>query len=240
MFEQRSREPEIMDDFSLARAEIAGALRSIERVNTWLGGRRVLLDGFARALADPLLSSLRRPLVVHDLGCGGGDGLRSLADWARRAGRALQLTGVDASPAVLEFARERSRGYAEIDFRQADFLGSGYEPEGVDVVTFNLCLHHFSDAQIEALLKKCRSAGVRAVLVNDLQRHWLPYGLFYVLCRVGCVPRIARSDGLLSVAKGFRREELRRLARAAQASSEVLRWRWAFRYQWGLLFEPPA
>jgi SAM-dependent methyltransferase len=236
VFENRSDATEIMDDFSLSREDVTGPLRSIERVNQWLGGTRVMLGSLERAIREPQLSSLERPLVLHDLGCGSGDGLRALARWGERSGRALQLTGVDASPAVLECARERSRERPEIGFRQADFLEPSYEPVGVDIVTLNLCLHHLSDAEIEALLAKCRRAGVRAVLVNDLHRHWLAYGLFYLLCRVCFVPRIARIDGPLSVRKGFTRDELRRFARVVQARVEVLSWCWAFRYRWVLFF----
>jgi 2-polyprenyl-3-methyl-5-hydroxy-6-metoxy-1,4-benzoquinol methylase len=236
VLDTRSDAPETLDDFTLAGAELQVALRGVERVNLLLGGTGVLLSGFERALANPALARLERPLVVHDLGCAGGDGLRALARWARKSGRLLQLTGFDASAAALDLARERSREHPEIRFEQQDVHAPDYEPRGADVVTLNLCLHHFTDAEIEVLLGKCRRAGVRAVLVNDLHRHWLAYVLFHLFCFACFVPRIARVDGLLSVRKGFRKAELRRLARATGARLEELRWRWAFRYQMVLAF----
>ncbi|HVS18624.1 MAG TPA: methyltransferase domain-containing protein [Planctomycetota bacterium] len=238
MLETRSHASEVLDDFALEGAEVEAALTSIERVNRWLGGTRVLLDGFERLAALPELARLERPLVVHDLGCGGGDGLRALADWGRRRGRALELCGLDASSAALRLARDRSRGHPQVEYRQRDFLARDYTPDGVDVVTLNLCMHHLEDAQIFELLARCRRAGVRAVLVNDLHRHALAYRLFGLLCRLTAAPRIAREDGLLSVAKGFRRSELEHHARAAGARLE-LRWRWAFRYQALLCFPVP-
>ncbi len=236
MLETRSNAAEIMDDFSIRGEEVEGALRSIERVNYWLGGTRVLLSGFERALADPFLACLDRPLVVHDLGCGGGDGLRELARWGHESGIALQLTGVDANASILAYARDRSLDFPEIRFEQRDILHPSFEPREADVVTFNLCLHHFTEDQITTLLQRCRDGGVRAVIVNDLHRHWLAYGLFNLVCVVFRAPRIARLDGLLSVRKGFRRNELADLASVAGSDADGLRWRWAFRYQLVLFF----
>ena len=236
MLETRSHAAEIMDDFSIHGEDVKRALRSIERVNYWLGGTRVLLSSFERATADSSLARLDRALVVHDLGCGGGDGLRELARWGRQSGIALQLTGVDANASILAYARDRSLDYPEIRFEQRDILHPSFAPRGADVVTLNLCLHHFTESQITTLLRRCRDGGVRAVIVNDLHRHWLAYSLFSLVCVVFGAPRIARLDGLLSVCKGFRRDELADLADAAGSKAVLLRWRWAFRYQLVLFF----
>jgi hypothetical protein len=138
---------------------------------------------------------------------------------------------VDANPYIVEHARSRSRDFPEIRFERRDILEPAFDLTGVDIVTFNLCLHHFNDREISVLLGKCRTGGVRAVLINDLHRHWLAYLLFFLFCMVLRSPRLARVDGLLSIRKAFRREELIALARDVGAERFHLGWRWAFRYQ---------
>jgi SAM-dependent methyltransferase len=231
VFDVRSNEAEVMDDLSLQGDELRRELASIEWVNAWLGGRRIFVDGVRGSLERLEARTGSCPFEVVDVGCGGGDGLRAVATWARRANVPLALRGVDANPAVLDFARERSRGFDEIEYERADVLAPTFSPRGADLVTFNLCLHHFEEAEIVHLLSACRRAGAEMLLVNDLQRHWLPWLLFYLVCVVCLVPSVARRDGLLSVRKGFRRGELERLAGRAGWQAVESRWRWAFRYQ---------
>ncbi len=277
-FATRSHEAEIIDDFAMEGEELIGCLRSIERVNRWLGGNRVLTDGFGRLVAtlnrgpgpgardagpgvgardagpgpgardagpgpaSQGASQEERPFVVWDLGCGGGDGLRALAAWGRKAGRPLEFVGLDANPAVIEYARQQSRDWPEIEWRCQDILNLGPDDlASADIVTFNLCLHHFTDQQILGLLEVCRRAGTKAVLINDLHRSAWAYHLFRLFCFAFRIPRIAREDGLLSVRKGFRHEELVELSSRFTPSVSV-RWRWAFRYQVLLPLdrEPPS
>lgn len=223
---------EIIDDFTLTGAAIEDTFASIEKVNRWLGGNRVLVDSLAGILRHPAFEHNGKDrLIIHDLGCGVGDGLCALARWSRKREQPVAFYGLDANPYVVELARKRASAYPEIQFRVQDIFASDYSLKGVDIAAFNLCLHHFTDAEIRCLLKKCRDAGVRAVLINDLHRHWLAYYLFEVVCLVFRSPRIARLDGLLSIRKGFTRPELGRLAKDLGARDHFLRWRWAFRYQ---------
>jgi SAM-dependent methyltransferase len=42
---------------------------------------------------------------IVDLGCGSGDSLRAIADWARKNNFNVQLTGVDMNADVIEYWR---------------------------------------------------------------------------------------------------------------------------------------
>jgi len=55
----------------------------------------------------------------------------------------------------------------------------------------------------------------RAVLINDLERHWMAALCFRALAPVFARSRVTRHDGLASIRQGFRAEELEGLARAA-------------------------
>ena len=236
IFDHRSHAPELMDDLSARGEEIARALDSVGRVNRWLGGIRVLLDNLEIAFSDERLGGADRPVTLVDVGCGSGDGLRAAALWARHHARSLILRGVDANPFIVEYARTRSREYPEIEFEHGNVLDPAFDLRDADIVTFNLFLHHFRDPEIVAILEACRAAGVRAVLINDLHRHWLAYTLFPLACAVFRSPRIARVDGLLSIRRAFRRHDLVTMTQGVDAAAVRLRWRWAFRYQLVLRF----
>jgi hypothetical protein len=74
-----------------------------------------------------------------------------------------------------------------------------------------MCFHHFSDAQILALLERLRGFVCGAVLINDLRRCWLA-SLAARLLLVGS-PAGVRHDALLSIQRGFRVAELGDLLR---------------------------
>ena len=179
----------------------------------------------------------KKSVVIHDLGSGSGDGLRAIANWGRRRGHSLQITGLDANRHIVDYARKEAADFPEIDFEVTNVFDSAYQLDGVDVATFNLCLHHFSDQDILELLQKCKTGEVKAILINDLHRHWLAYYLFMLVCIVFRSPKIARLDGLLSIRKGFKKSELLNIAQQLAPSKIFLRWRWAFRYQFILLFD---
>jgi hypothetical protein len=78
------------------------------------------------------------------------------------------------------------------------------------VVTASLFLHHFADDALPELLRSLYAMARRALVVNDLQRSWVPYvfgrATFGALFR----SRVSVEDGLLSIRRGFRQEELAR------------------------------
>ncbi|MEM6377609.1 MAG: methyltransferase domain-containing protein [Bacteroidota bacterium] len=228
-FKERAQEAEIIDDFDLAGTEIEQTFDSIEKVNIWLGGNQVFVDSLKKVLRHPNLRN-KKKVLLHDLGCGSGDGLVSLAKWSQKEGRDIQFLGLDANPYVVQLARERTKDFTEINFKTQNIFAEDYSLKQVDAASFNLCLHHFESAEINGLLQKCKSEGVQAILINDLHRHWLAYYLFYLVCWVFRSPKIARLDGLLSIRKGFKRRELISMAEDIGAAYQ-LKWRWAFRWQ---------
>ncbi|HKK76652.1 MAG TPA: methyltransferase domain-containing protein [Saprospiraceae bacterium] len=232
-FKSRATEKEIIDDFTLEGSEITDTFESIEKVNIWLGGNQVLVDSLRRCLQIESPT----PIRLHDLGCGSGDGLISLAKFARKKELPAQFTGVDANAHVIAMARRQSRHFPEIEYRVQNIFAEAYQLKEVDIATFNLCLHHFTEAEIEQLLQKCKDAGVRAIIVNDLHRHWLAYYAFYLVCWIFRSPKIAKDDGLLSIRKGFKRQEFHKMAQKI-SPQYYLRWRWAFRWQLLIFLKP--
>lgn len=225
---QRSQEEEIMDDFALAGETLRGSLDEIARINRWLGGNQITISGVRQLLRE---HSIDRPIRIWDLGCGGGDMLRQLANWGRRRGIALELVGIDANEDAIQYARELSEAYHEISYVHTILPDETLAKRPVDIVLCTLFLHHFTEEAILGLLNDYSRKATLGVIVNDLQRSFIAYMLFWLITLFH-KNAMTREDGLLSIRRGFRRAELAKWADALKGWTSQIRWRWAFRYQW--------
>src|SRR5256885_14358567 len=86
---------------------------------------RSLLEQVPASCADAL-----------DVGCGTGQFARLLAS------RAEHVLALDLSPQMIRLARERSMGFASIDFEAADALSLTFSPEQFDYIVSIAALHH--------------------------------------------------------------------------------------------------
>ena len=224
-FKYRSTETEVIDDFNFKGYELETTLDFIEWINKRLGGLDLLRSAFKKALE--YLGNPSRPLQIVDLGCGGGDGLRAISLICPKESR---LLGIDANPHVISYAIKRTAERPNLKY----YCGNIFDDppiNGADIIICGLFLHHFTFEEIRKVIHMCKERQVSLLIVNDLQRHWLPYRLFLLVCRVFRAPDIARIDGALSVRKGFVYDELEKLMKECHIQKYHLKWRWAFRYE---------
>lgn len=224
----RSREPEIMDDFGMEGSELHGALDKIAAINKLLGGNSITLDGVKQLLRNHDRSS---PITIIDVGCGNGDMLRMLADYAKRKKLNFKLVGIDANKSTIEYARQLSTKY-DMDYQCLDIFKEEFSGIKYDIALCTLTLHHFSDEEILDIMAIFNRNAALGIVVNDLHRSKLAYSLFKIVSRVLGLNKMARQDGLVSILRGFRRNELEGYSRKLNIKSYNIRWRWAFRYQW--------
>jgi SAM-dependent methyltransferase len=219
----RSREPELMDGDAVSQAEFAACLHDLAIVNTVTLARPPTLAFITRALRA-------RPdarLTVLDVGFGAGDMLQALA---ARAGPRLRLIGIDLNPRSEAIARTRTAPRWPIEYRTGDLFAW---PEGdpIDIVISSLVTHHMDDAEIVRFLTWMEARARLGWFVNDLHRHWLPYHGFRLLAGAMRWHHFVRHDGLLSIARAFRRDEWEALLQAAGVGSVArVHWRFPFRY----------
>ena len=225
----RSNAPEMMDNFQMEGEILKDALDKIASINQLLGGNKVTLEGVITLIKkQPREQSVR----ITDIGCGNGDMLRALADYAEDQGLNFILIGIDANQFTINHAQNLSSGYPNISYECTDIFDQEYEFSACDIMLCTLTLHHFTEGEIIALLQRFKSSARLGFVINDLQRNALAYYLFQGLCFLFRLNYMSREDGLVSILRGFKRRDLLSYAEKLNLKNSLIRWKWAFRYQW--------
>jgi len=222
----RRHDLEWMDRPDNTRADLEGALADIGAVNRFLGGSRIVVEAALPYLAA---STRKSPLSVLDVGTGAADVPRALVRAARGAERAIRVVAVDRDPVTAALARGACAGVPEIEVLERDAFELGFPPGSFDLVTASLFLHHFTHDDAVRLIAAFRRIARRAVLVNDLRRHAIPWALIAVAARATRRHPMFVHDAPLSVLRGFTDDELRRIAAGAGAPEATVTRRFAFR-----------
>ena len=225
----RSQAPEIMDDFNMEGALLKDTLRKIARINRLLGGNRITRNGVSALIKN---IPARQRITILDVGCGNGDMLRELADYARKNNRSFQLAGIDANPATVMYARELSASWPDIQYYCQDMMDPAFQQQQYDIILCTLTLHHFKEEEIYRLMNIFRQQAKIGIVINDLHRSALAYRLFQLICVVFNLNSMVRYDGQVSSLRGFKKKELHQLSAVLNIGRYSLQWKWAFRYQW--------
>lgn len=222
----RSHAPEIMDRPGNSREELREALGDIRIVNRRLGGGRTLLEALRPFLVD---APEDRPLRILDVGTGGADLAVEMVRLARELRRPVLVVAADLDPDTASLAAQATAGYEEIQVLRADGFRPPFGRAAFDIVTASMFLHHFEHGRVVALLESFATLARRAVVVNDLRRHRLPWLFILLASRLTRRSPMFCHDAPLSVLRGFTDEELSRAASDAGAGRMRLRRRWPFR-----------
>ncbi|WP_338407282.1 methyltransferase domain-containing protein [uncultured Flavobacterium sp.] len=225
----RSDEPEIMDDFAMEGEVLRDALDKIAKINQLLGGNQLTLRGVQELIAK---IPYQTEITIVDVGCGNGDMLRVLADYGLKHTLNFRLIGIDANNFTVNHARKLSEEYANISFQCEDVFGKTFEELKYDIVLCTLTLHHFKSVKITRLMAVFNANSRVGVVINDLHRSALSYRLFQVLCFVFQLNAMSREDGLVSILRGFKKQELVNFSKKLNFTNYKIQWKWAFRYQW--------
>lgn len=225
----RTQEAEIMDDFSLHGEELRDALDKLAGINAFLGGNSVVLQGIRKLIKN---IDSNREIVIADIGCGNGDMLRVIADYGKKNNINFKLTGIDANEFTITYARKLSVNYSNIDYTCIDIFKPEFERISYDILICTLTLHHFKDDEILKIMPVFINNAQAGVIINDLHRSSTAYHLFKVVCAVFGLNRMSREDGLISILRGFKKNELRAYSEKLNLKKYTLQWKWAFRYQW--------
>ncbi|MGH8160560.1 MAG: methyltransferase domain-containing protein, partial [Gammaproteobacteria bacterium] len=224
-FTERRLQGELMDDPALDETEHVGALRGLARINAVSRTAAALWPTVVRvAAAQP-----GRCLTLLDVACGGGDVALALAARARRSKLALDVNGCDVSPIALRYAAGRAAEKAlPVRFFRFDALADPIAAH-YDIVVTTLFLHHLADEEIVALLTRL-ARHTDHLLVSDLLRGPLGYGLAWAGTRLLSTSPIVHVDGLRSVRAALSLSEVRRLIVEAGLADARITHSWPRRF----------
>lgn len=223
----RSEAEEIMDDLQYNGPILHDALDKLAKINQWLGGNKVTINGLKKVLKN---YPKYKAITIVDLGCGGGDILREVSQFGIKNGYQFHLIGIDANQHTVNYAHSLSETYDNIEFKAIDIFSEEFKTLHYDLVLTTLFLHHFKNDELISFLKLVLEKATLGIVVNDLHRHKLAYYLFKVLC-ITISNKTIIEDGLTSVLRGFKREELVKISEQLESNFQ-LKWKWAFRFQW--------
>lgn len=225
----RTDKPEIMDDFAMEGEILRDALVKIAKINQLLGGNKLTLQGVQFLLSN---NNKKQQITIVDVGCGNGDMLRNLADFGIKNNFDLRLIGIDANSFTVNIAKELSIDYPNISYRCEDIFDETFAKLKYDIILCTLTLHHFKDNEIRNILAIFHANASIGTVVNDLQRSVIPYRLFQIVCFIFRLNNMSREDGLTSILRGFKKQELIQFSKELNFKKYTIQWKWAFRYQW--------
>jgi hypothetical protein len=131
-------------------------------------------------------------------------------------------------------AKIAESGGTSVELLQEDVF-THLPTEPYDYAVASMCFHHFEDEMILGLMRRLRTFVKRGVLINDLHRSFLTW--------LGAVPLTAFShegvkhDSRLSIRRGFKIRELRRLLMQLEDVSVTVKPAWLFRVSAIVMFE---
>ncbi|MFD0616204.1 methyltransferase domain-containing protein [Paenibacillus sp. GCM10027629] len=221
----RASAAELMDDFSSGGEELREALRELRLLNRLFVASAPTLYGVKQ-----LWQAAGKPkrLTITDVGAGSGDVNRRVLQWATMQGVDLAITLVDMTEEACAEARLFFRNEPRVQVMRGDLFKL---PEGgADIVTGTQLLHHFAEEELPGVIVSMLRGARLGVVVNDIHRHWIAWTAVWLATRIMSSNRYIRNDGPLSVAKGFRSQDWKRLKQAAGINQMMYSWRPLFRY----------
>jgi 2-polyprenyl-3-methyl-5-hydroxy-6-metoxy-1,4-benzoquinol methylase len=221
----RSTLPEVMDDENLDIATYGRCLAELDFINRITFTHRPTLRWLAHATRT---LPVGETFSVLDIGYGNGDLLRAIARWADQRGLKAQLSGIDLNPQSAIAARGATPPGMTIDYRTGDVF-SYIVAEPPDFILSSQFTHHLSDEDVVEFLSWLEENSLYGWHIADLQRHTLAYYDFPILAGLMGWHNIVRSDGMISIARSFRRKEWQAYLDKTGLPAKIS-WHTAFRF----------
>ena len=222
-FSQRSYTKEFLDNDDIPFEDIKRNMEELNFINKWLGGHKITIDGFKELVGK------RKDIVVCEIGCGGGDNLAAINNWCRKQKVKVSLIGVDIKEECIEFAKSRKDIHGVTTWLASDYKAARFTSKP-DIIFSSLFCHHFIDDELIAQFSWMKDNSRIGFFINDLHRHQLAYHSIKMLTQLFSSSYLVKNDAPLSVARGFKQQELEQLAAQSGIASAKVMWKWAFRF----------
>ncbi|MEO7298669.1 MAG: methyltransferase domain-containing protein [Verrucomicrobiota bacterium] len=203
---RRATQAEYFDSPDRSFSETAESYQALSLINRLF----YFTDPFQRYLPRLLGRENCRTVRLLDLGAGDGSLGEALTQWAARRGWSWEVTNLDSNPHALKLCKNKKTVMGSV-------ISLPFATESFDVVIANQMTHHLSsDQEIAQHFCEAWRVARRGILLSDIHRNAVLYGLIWLILHGGRFPRHFRDDGLLSVKRGFRTNDWRQLANLAK------------------------
>lgn len=229
LFTHRSEETEIMDDLFCSGHVVDQTLWELDKINRWLGGNHVSIEALGVLLSNSKYKS--ETITIADLGCGSGEMLRLINRWMSRNNYPVFLTGIDANPYIIIYAKNHLKHLSNIELLATSIFSEEFKMRQFDIVVSTLFLHHFSSGQLKQFFRQLKQQVRIGFIINDIHRHWFAYHSIRLITKFFSRSSMVKNDAPLSVLRAFSKAELNEILSGAGITNYIIRWRWAFRWQ---------
>ncbi len=185
---KRSYEQELMDDFSIRDERNDKALKELKIINKYLGGTSTTYSALKY-----FISSENDNIRVLDVGSGSSDNLI----FAKEKFSNIQIISLDINLRALIYTDESVKKI------NSDVFHLPVKDASCDIVHAALFLHHFTEDQIQKLIKEFLRIGKRGIIINDLQRSFIALIGIKIITVLFSKSEFVKNDAPLSVKKGF-------------------------------------
>ena len=201
-FRRRLLQAEYFDALDRPAAEMAEGYELLGRMNRLF----LLASPFKKALPQLFGPERCRSLSLLDLGAGDGSLGHELSQWAAARGWDWRVTNLDLNLRAIQL-----NGAGQCVVGSA--LSLPFRDQCFDVVIASQMAHHLmSDNEVCRHFQEAWRVSRDVIFFNDLHRNPALYAVLWLIIRLRRYPSHFRSDALLSVRRGWRVGEWRRLA----------------------------
>ncbi len=172
-------------------------------------------------------------IKILDIGCGNGEMLRRIDDYARLKNFSVELTGIDLNREAISAAVELSA--SGINYIHGDIFVDGMGT--YDLIINSLVMHHLTDDEIVKLMQWMGSHARIGWYIGDLHRHALAYYFIKYFVKLRRFNHLVCHDAPLSVARSFRREEWAGLLARAKFNLDSIKVSWYPNFRYGVRYE---
>lgn len=226
MLLRKSKNSEILDDFTITDERIDEVLYELKKINRFLGGKKV-----SNAGVKQLLRNCNVPQVkVLDVGSGGSDIFENLNGHCEY----LEIFSMDLNIRACFYSKQKTMIQHPIC---SDARFFPFKSKSFDIIHLSLFLHHFSEYEIINLLNIFYKEAKIGIIINDLRRNILAYLGIKLVSLVFIKSRIVKNDGPLSVKRGFTRKEIKEFLERSAIQYYQIKRKWAFR--WLIIIRKP-
>ncbi|MEO8400064.1 MAG: methyltransferase domain-containing protein [Ignavibacteriaceae bacterium] len=218
---KRSYSLEIMDDFSIQDERIDNALYELKIINKYLGGISATKRGIKKIISKFKLQT--KKINILDAGSGASDILFNL----NKKKKYINIFSVDINKRVCFYLKEKSKNNFVIC---GDALNLPIKNLQIDIIHSSLFFHHLKEGEIKKILLHFYNLTKYGIIINDLHRSVFAYLGIKILTKIFSKSEMVKNDAPLSVMRGFKKKELKRMLFDLKINNFEIKRKWAFRW----------